>query len=93
MIAPGNHWILDSLRGAPPPGEAMGAAASEVLSSGPHGPPNALPPGEGIGGGSLRIESKITGKSFLFRIVNKNFIKTSGFPLRFAKGCGMIELS
>ena len=33
-----------------PPGEAMGAAASEVLSSGPHGPPNALPPGEGIGG-------------------------------------------
>ena len=27
VIAPGNHWILDSLRGAPPPGEAMGAAA------------------------------------------------------------------
>ena len=24
MIAPGNHWILDSLRGAPPPGEAIG---------------------------------------------------------------------
>ena len=29
VIAPGNHWILDSLRGAPPPGEAMGAAAPE----------------------------------------------------------------
>jgi hypothetical protein len=41
----------------------------------------------------LRTEGKITGKSFLFRIVNKNFIKKSGFPLRFAKGCGMIELS
>ena len=27
VIAPGNHWILDSLRGAPPPGEAMVAAA------------------------------------------------------------------
>ena len=26
VIAPGNHWILDSLRGAPPPGEAIGAA-------------------------------------------------------------------
>ena len=24
VIAPGNHWILDSLRGAPPPGEAFG---------------------------------------------------------------------
>ena len=24
MIAPGNHWIMDSLRGAPPPGEAFG---------------------------------------------------------------------
>ena len=23
VIAPGNHWILDSLRGAPPPGEAF----------------------------------------------------------------------
>ena len=31
MIAPGNHWISDSLRGAPPPGEAMGAAAPETL--------------------------------------------------------------
>ena len=29
VIAPGNHWILDSLRGAPPPGEAMGAAAPD----------------------------------------------------------------
>ena len=35
VIAPGNHWILDSLRGAPPPGEAMGAAAPEVLSDRP----------------------------------------------------------
>ena len=24
VIAPGNHWIYDSLRGAPPPGEAIG---------------------------------------------------------------------
>ena len=31
MIAPGNHWIKDSLRGAPPPGEAMGAPAPEVF--------------------------------------------------------------
>ena len=31
VIAPGNHWILDSLRGAPPPGEAMGAAAPDSL--------------------------------------------------------------
>ena len=23
VIAPGNHWIIDSLRGAPPPGEAI----------------------------------------------------------------------
>ena len=23
VIAPGNHWISDSLRGAPPPGEAF----------------------------------------------------------------------
>ena len=23
VIAPGKHWILDSLRGAPPPGEAL----------------------------------------------------------------------
>ena len=30
MIAPGNHWIYDSLRGAPPPGEAMGAAAPDT---------------------------------------------------------------
>ena len=29
VIAPGNHWIMDSLRGAPPPGEAMGAPAPE----------------------------------------------------------------
>ena len=27
VIAPGNHWIMDSLRGAPPPGEAICADA------------------------------------------------------------------
>ena len=32
VIAPGNHWIMDSLRGAPPPGEAMGAPAPVVFS-------------------------------------------------------------
>ncbi|MCI6936388.1 MAG: hypothetical protein MR762_07040 [Clostridiales bacterium] len=30
MIATGNHFHLDSLRGAPPPGEAMGVATCNV---------------------------------------------------------------
>ena len=28
MIATGNHFDFDSLRGAPPPGEAMGAVSA-----------------------------------------------------------------
>ena len=37
VIAPGNHWIYDSLRGAPPPGEAMGASRQMVFcQSGRH---------------------------------------------------------
>ena len=52
VIAPGNHWILDSLRGAPPPGEAMGAAAPEgcpyiveksfLVNHPTHQPPSSL---------------------------------------------------
>ena len=45
MIAPGNHWIYDSLRGAPPPGEAFGwylvagspAVTPAVISGGRRG--------------------------------------------------------
>ena len=49
VIAPGNHWIYDSLRGAPPPGEAIGAYAPKGFLN-PSGPSNpgqepASPPG------------------------------------------------
>ena len=32
MIAPGNHWDFDPLRGAPPPGEGLGAAGGRLSS-------------------------------------------------------------
>ena len=32
VIAPGNHWISDSLRGAPPPGEAFGWKPATCLT-------------------------------------------------------------
>ena len=34
MIAPGNHGILDSLRGAPPPGGRVGDAALKNVKTG-----------------------------------------------------------
>ena len=42
VIAPGNHWILDSLRGAPPPGEAFWWKLAAFL-------PLIRIPGEAIG--------------------------------------------
>jgi len=33
MIAPGNHWDFDPLRGAPPPGEGFGAAEARGARS------------------------------------------------------------